>query len=80
MDICYAANSGVDIKQATDVLESTALLDILKNMSDIELSELEDELNFAHFTGFFGPLLSDITCDSNGRGRDMLSRKPSRAA
>jgi hypothetical protein len=80
LDVCYAANSGAKIDQTTDVLESADLLELLKNMSDIELTELEDELNFAHFTGLFGPLLSDITCDSNGRGRNALSRTPSRAA
>ena len=80
LDVCYAANSGVKFDQATDVLESTDLLDILKNVSNVELSDLEDELNFAHFTGIFGPLLSGITSDSNAGRRGILSRTPSRAA
>ena len=65
LDVCYAANSGVKIDQSTDVLESKQLLDVLKNMNDAELAELEDELNFAHFAGVFGPILSNITNDSN---------------
>jgi hypothetical protein len=65
LDVSYAANSGVKVDQTTDVLESTELLDILKNMNDAELSELEDELNFAHFAGVFGPILSNITNESN---------------
>lgn len=80
MNVCYAANSGLKIDETVDVLEGAALLDSLKNMSDAKLSELEDELNFAHFTGMFGPILSDITSDSNGGDRSILSRTPSRAA
>ncbi len=80
LDVCYAANSGAKIGQMTDVLESTELLDILRNMDDAELSELEDELNFAHFAGVFGPILSNITDNSNAAQRRSFRETPSRAA
>ena len=80
LDVIYAANSGIKIDQNMDVLESTDLLDILKNMSDTQLAELEDELNFAHFTGIFGPILSGITGDSQSNGRRSIRETPSRAA
>ncbi len=75
LEVRYAANSTVRKDQMAGVLEGAALMDILKNMSDAELAELEDELNFAHFTGIFGPILSGITCDSSDS-----NRTPSRAA
>jgi len=80
LDVSYAANSGAKIDQTADVLESTDLLYILKNLSDAELSELEDELNFAHFAGVFGPILSGITNDSNVAQRCSVRDTPSRAA
>ncbi len=80
LDVCYAANSGAKIDQTTDVLESADLLELLKNMSDSELAELEDELNFAHFTGIFGAKLSEITDDSNFGSRRSVKETPSRAA
>ena len=64
LDVSYAANSCLKIDQTTVVLEGAALLDVLKIMSDKELAEFEDELNFAHFTGIFGPILSEATSDS----------------
>jgi hypothetical protein len=80
LDVCYAANSGVKIDQITNVLESTELLNILKNLSDAELSELEDELNFAHFAGVFGPILSGITNDSNAVQQSSTNKSLSYAA
>ena len=80
LNVNYAANSGVEIDQTTDLLDGPALLDILNNMSDSKLAELEDELNFAHFTGIFGPILSDITSDSNEGSRISIEKAPSCAA
>ena len=80
LDVNYAANSGVKIDQATDLLDGPALLNILNKMSDSKLAELEDELNFAHFTGIFGPILSDITGDAKESGRVSIEKAPSCAA
>ena len=80
LDVNFAANSGAKIDQAADLLDGQALLDVLKNMNDTQLAELEDELNFARFTGIFGPILSDITRDSNESGRLSIRRASSHAA
>ena len=68
------------IDQATDVLESAALSEILNKLSEAQLAELEDELNFAHFTGIFGPNLSKVARDSICGKQRSMRQKLSRAA
>lgn len=80
LDVNFAANSGAKIDHQTETLEGPALLDILKNMNDSQLAELEDELNFASFTGIFGPILSRITGDSNDGGALTINKTSTRAA
>jgi len=80
LDVCYAANSVVKIGKTTEVLEGAKLLELLNNMSDVELAELEDELNFAHFAGVYGPILSGITNDSNAVQQLSTNKAQSNAA
>ncbi|MGI9391507.1 MAG: hypothetical protein ACR2O1_15735 [Boseongicola sp.] len=80
LEVSYAANSGVKNDKSTDLLHGPALLDILSNMSEGELAELEDELDFAGFTGIFGPILSGITGESGNEIRHSIKQAPSHAA
>ncbi|MGI9393534.1 MAG: hypothetical protein ACR2OY_02710 [Boseongicola sp.] len=80
LEVSYAANSGVKNDKSIDLLHGPALLDILRSLSECDLAELEDELDFAVFTGIFGPILSGITGESSNDNRHSIKQAPSHAA
>ncbi len=65
------------------VMDQTILSHTLKGLSDVELDQLEDELNFASFAGLPSPrilALLDQMIELDGAWKAQLARQMSEAA